>query len=58
MADDIRKLRHTAEEIDEAVDMLLETYTRNEINAEFSEITAKITEIETRLAALENSTSE
>ena len=58
MADDIRKLRHTAEELDEAVDMLLETYTRDEINAEFSEITAKITEIETRLAALENPTSE
>lgn len=58
MADDIRKLRYTAEEIDEAVDMLLETYTRDEINAEFDEITEKIAEIEIRLAALENPASE
>lgn len=58
MADDIRKLRYAAEEIDEAVDMLLETYTRDEINAEFDEITEKIAEIEIRLAALENPASE
>ncbi len=32
MADEIRKLKHTAAELDEAVDMLLEVYTREEIN--------------------------
>lgn len=32
MADKIRRLTHTAAELDEAVDMLLEVYTREEIN--------------------------
>lgn len=46
MADDIRRLRHTAEELDEAVDMLLETYTRKEIDDKFAEIMQKITAFE------------
>ncbi len=58
MADDIRWLRHTAKELDEAVDMLLETYTRDEINTRFSEIITKITEIETHLTALESPSAE
>lgn len=53
MADDIRRLRHTAEDIDKAIEMLLEVYTREEIDEKFAEITTKITEIETRLTALE-----
>ena len=32
MADEIRKLKHTAAELDEAIEMLLEVYTRDEIN--------------------------
>ncbi len=58
MADDIRRLKHTAEELDKAVDMLLETFTRDEINTKFSEIKTKITKIETRLTALENPSAE
>lgn len=46
MADDIRRLRHTAEELDEAVDMLLETYTRKEIDDKFAEIMQKLTALE------------
>lgn len=43
MADDIRRLTHTANEIDDAIDILLEVYTREEINQKFSEIEEKIT---------------
>lgn len=46
MADDIRRLRHTAEEIDEAIDMFLETYTRKEIDAKLAEIMQKLTALE------------
>lgn len=46
MADDIRRLRHTAEELDDAVDMLLETYTRKEIDDKFAEIMQKLTALE------------
>ncbi len=53
MADDIRRLRHTSEDIDNAIDMLLEVYTREEINTKFTEISEKIASIEERLTALE-----
>lgn len=43
MSDDIRRLTHTAHEIDTAIDMLLEVYTREEINQKFSEIEEKMT---------------
>lgn len=43
MADDIRRLIHTANEIDDAINILLEVYTREEINQKFSEIEEKIT---------------
>ena len=46
MADDIRRLKHTAKEIDETIDMILETYTRDEINAKFAEIEEKIAVLE------------
>ena len=40
MADQKRKLRHTTAEIDEAVDMLLEVYTREEIDNIITQKTA------------------
>ncbi|MDE5558974.1 MAG: hypothetical protein K2J32_15015 [Ruminococcus sp.] len=46
MADDIKYLRHTVEDIDEAIDMILEVYTREEINAKFAEIEARISALE------------
>lgn len=46
MADDVRRLRHTAEEIDEVIDMLLEVYTREEIDAKFAEIEERISLLE------------
>lgn len=58
MADDIKRLRHTAEEIDEAIDMLLETYTRKEIDTKFAEITGEITAIKNRLTVLETPETE
>lgn len=53
MADDIRRLRHKATDIDEAIDILLEVYTREEINAKFAELSEKISSVEERLTALE-----
>ncbi len=53
MADDIRRLRHTAKDIDNAIDMLLEVYTREEITTKFTEISEKIAAVEERLTALE-----
>lgn len=58
MADDIRRLKHTAAEIDEAIDMLLEVYTREEIDEKISGITEEITAIKNRLTALENPETE
>ena len=46
MADDVRRLRHTAKDIDKAIDMLLEVYTREEIEAKFAEIEERISELE------------
>ena len=46
IADDIKYLKHTVEDIDEAIDMILEVYTREEINAKFAEIEARISALE------------
>lgn len=54
MADDIKRLRHNAKEIDDAIDTLLEVYIREEIDEKFSGITEEITAIKNRLKALEN----
>lgn len=53
MADDIRRLRHTAKDIDDTIDMLLEVYTREEIDTKLAEISEKIASVEKRLTALE-----
>lgn len=53
MADDIRRLRHKAEEIDDTIDMLMEVYTREEIESRFTGIMQKISEIEEKITALE-----
>lgn len=58
MADDIRRLRHKAAEIDEAIDTLLEVYTREEIDEKFTEIFTKIAGIEARLTAPETPAEE
>ena len=58
MADDIRRLRHKAAEIDDAIDTLLEVYTREEIDEKFTEIFAKIDGIEARLTARETPAEE
>ena len=54
MADDIKRLRHNAKEIDDAIDTLLEVYISEEIDEKFSGITEEITAIKNRLKALEN----
>lgn len=46
MADKIRKSKYTVAEIDAAVDMLLEGYTRDEIDARLSEIEARLDALE------------
>ena len=46
IADDIKYLKHTVKDIDEAIDMILEVYTREEINAKFAEIEARISALE------------
>lgn len=46
MADDIKRLKHTAEDIDLAIDILFEVYTREETEAKFAEISEKISELE------------
>ena len=46
MADDIKDLKHIIEYIDEAIYMVLEVYTREEIDAKFAEIEARISALE------------
>lgn len=48
MADDVRRLRHTAEEIDEAIDMLLEVYTRGEVDDRLIKIKERLTALESK----------
>ena len=46
MADDIKYLIHTAEDIDTAIDMISEIYTREEIDAKLAIIEEKISKLE------------
>ena len=46
MADDIKYLRHTVEDIDIAINMILEMYTREEINAKLATIEERISKLE------------
>ncbi|MDE6672844.1 MAG: hypothetical protein K2K16_11725 [Ruminococcus sp.] len=47
MADDIKYLRHTVKDIDDAIDMILEMYTREEIDAKLATIEERISKLET-----------
>ena len=47
MADDIKYLRHTVEDINDAIDMILEMYTREEIDAKLATIEERISKLET-----------
>ena len=58
MADDIKYFRHTTEDIDEAIDIISEVYTREETDEKFSIITEEITAIKNRLTALETQSEE
>ena len=47
MADDIKYLRHTVEDIDISIDTILEMYTREEIDAKLATIEERISKLET-----------